>query len=76
MNLPRLHPDAAFPPVHLWHRSRQNLPPRPVLIVQQLGKKARVLDLVDSTLRKLVFREVYPENLTESRGRYPAVRVN
>lgn len=55
---------APQPPISLWHRSREGKPPRPVVVVQQLPKKVRVLDLVDSTIRRLVFREVWPENLT------------
>lgn len=53
-------------PHALWHRSRDGKPPRPVLIVQRLACKVRVLDLVDSTPRRLVLREVMPENLTEA----------
>lgn len=49
----------------LWHRSRQNLPPRPVLVIKALGKKVRVLDLVDGDAHNLIFRDVFPHNLTE-----------
>lgn len=48
----------------LWHRSAQNLPPRPVFVVTALARKVRVVDLVDSTVRRIVTREVYPSNLT------------
>lgn len=48
----------------LWHRSHQGLPPRPVHVVQLLPVKVRVLDLVESTRHRLVFREVNAANLT------------
>lgn len=48
----------------LWHRSREGKAPRPVLVVERLAVKVRVLDLVDSTPDHLVMREVMPENLT------------
>lgn len=48
----------------LWHRSRQGLPPRSVMIWKQLGTKLRVADMVDTTVRNIVFRDVFPANLT------------
>jgi len=47
----------------IWHRSG-NRRPRPVLVVKHLARRVRVLDLVDSTQRHLIFREVEPVNLT------------
>jgi len=49
----------------LWHRSRQGLPPRPVLVVKPLRSKIRVLDLVEGSALRLIFRDVAPGNLTE-----------
>lgn len=48
----------------LWHRSRRGVAPRPVFVVAQLEQKLRILDLVESTRRRLVLREVFPCNLT------------
>jgi hypothetical protein len=50
----------------LWHRTSAPRP-RPVLVLARLPEKVRVLDLVASTPRRLVTREVYPRNLTAQR---------
>jgi hypothetical protein len=47
----------------LWHR-RTAPRPRPVVVLQRLPLKVRVLDLVTSTPRRLVTREVFPDNPT------------
>lgn len=56
--LPRVGAEA------LWHRSKEGKAPRPVLVLEKLATKIRVLDLVDSTPEHLITREVMPENLT------------
>lgn len=48
----------------LWHRSRQGLPPRSVLVVKRLASRVRVLDLVEGDVHHLIFRDVAPGNLT------------
>ena len=58
MQVPRVGAEA------LWHRSREGKAPRSVLVLEKLGTKIRVLDLVDSTPEHLVTREVMPANLT------------
>jgi len=65
VNAPTLAPGTTVPgTTALWHRSSRALPPRPVHVVQLLPVKVRVLDLVESTTRKLIFRDVSPANLT------------
>lgn len=49
----------------LWHRSGRGLQPRPVLVIQSLGAKVRVLDLCEGGVHNLIFRDVFPANLTE-----------
>lgn len=52
----------------LWHRPRENKPPRPVFVVQRLRLKFLVLDLCESTALRPVFRRVMPGSLTERRA--------
>lgn len=48
----------------LWHRSGRGLQPRPVLVIAKLGAKVRVLDLCEGSAHHLIFRDVFPANLT------------
>lgn len=50
----------------LWHRRGQR--PRPVVVLQALDVKVRVVDLIESDTRRLVLRDVHPRNLTNRAG--------
>lgn len=56
----------------LWCRRGHR--PRPVFVLKQLPQKVRIVDLVESTHRKLVMRDVMPGNLVERKEKLGTAR--
>lgn len=49
-----------------WHRRGHR--PRPVVVVKPLDRKVRVADLVASSHRRIILRDVMASSLTGARG--------